>query len=80
MKGAIAAGSKFTAQAGAEILKAGGNAFDAAIAAAWTSHVAEPALTSAAGGGFMTGFTASGKAIALDFLSRHLVKNETLIH
>lgn len=52
-QGIISAGSKYTAQAGADILKAGGNAFDAALGAMLMSCVAEPALTSAAGGGFM---------------------------
>ncbi|WP_029519972.1 gamma-glutamyltransferase [Persephonella sp. IF05-L8] len=53
MKGVIAAGDKLTAEAGAEILKKGGNAFDAAIAALLAAPLAEPALTSLGGGGFL---------------------------
>ncbi len=53
MKGIVAAGHDLTARAGAEILRAGGNAFDAAVAAAFASFVTESALTSAAGGGFL---------------------------
>jgi gamma-glutamyltranspeptidase/glutathione hydrolase len=67
MKGVITAGNKHTAEAGAEVLKAGGNAFDAAIAAGWMSFVAECTLTSAGGGGFLTGFSEKGQRLSLDF-------------
>lgn len=53
MKGIIAAGDKLTAEAGAEILRAGGNAFDAAVASLLSAPLAEPALTSLGGGGFL---------------------------
>jgi len=52
-QGIIAAGHPATADAGAAILRAGGNAVDAAIAAVSTSFCAEPVLTAAGGGGFM---------------------------
>ncbi|MDX8395293.1 MAG: gamma-glutamyltransferase [Mariprofundaceae bacterium] len=52
-KACIAAGHPATAHAGAEILRAGGNAIDAAIAAVCTAFIAEPVLTAAGGGGFM---------------------------
>ncbi|MEZ4450624.1 MAG: gamma-glutamyltransferase [Nannocystaceae bacterium] len=51
-KGCIAAGHPVTAGAGAEILAAGGNAFDAALAALCAACVAEPVLASLGGGGF----------------------------
>jgi gamma-glutamyltranspeptidase/glutathione hydrolase len=51
--GAIAAGHRLTAEAGAEILAAGGNAVDACLAAAFASWVAESTLTGPGGGGFM---------------------------
>ncbi|NOZ51223.1 MAG: gamma-glutamyltransferase [Chloroflexi bacterium] len=51
-KGIIAAGHPATAQAGADILGAGGNATDAAVAAAFSSFVAESTLVSPGGGGF----------------------------
>src|SRR4029450_13345632 len=53
MRGAIAAGHRLTAEAGAEILADGGNAVDAWLAAAFTSWVAESPLTGPAAGGFL---------------------------
>src|SRR6476619_6989865 len=53
MRGAIAAGHKVTAQAGARVLAEGGNAVDACIAAAFASWVAESPLTGPGAGGFM---------------------------
>lgn len=52
-RGAIAAGHPQTVAAGLVALEAGGNAFDAAIAALAASFIAEPLLTSPAGGGFL---------------------------
>ena len=48
---AVAAGHRATAEAGAEILEAGGNAADAAVAACLASCVAETVMTGIAGGG-----------------------------
>src|SRR5213593_3673390 len=53
MRGAVAGGHLLTAQAGARVLEAGGNAVDAAVAAALVSWVAESPLTGPGGGGFM---------------------------
>ncbi len=53
MKGAIAAGHPLTAEAGARILAAGGNAVDACVAAGLASWVAESPLTGPGAGGFM---------------------------
>src|SRR5439155_5439391 len=53
MRGAIAAGHRLTAEAGAQILAEGGNAVDACIAAGFASWVAESTLTGPGGGGFM---------------------------
>lgn len=53
MTGAIAAGHPLTAQAGADVLAAGGNAVDACVAAAATAWVAESPLTGPGAGGFL---------------------------
>jgi gamma-glutamyltranspeptidase/glutathione hydrolase len=53
MKGVVAAGHPLTADAGAQVLRAGGNAVDAALAAMATSFVAESQLTGLGAGGFM---------------------------
>ena len=45
----------------------GGNAFDAAIAAAFTACVTESCLTSLAGGGFLLAHTAEGSNHLFDF-------------
>jgi gamma-glutamyltranspeptidase/glutathione hydrolase len=53
VKGVVAAGHQATAEAGKQILEAGGNAVDAAIAAAFAGCVADPLLTGLGAGGYM---------------------------
>jgi gamma-glutamyltranspeptidase / glutathione hydrolase len=53
MKGALAAGHPLTARTGADVLRAGGNAVDACIAAGAVSWVCESPLTGPGGGGFL---------------------------
>ena len=53
MKGVVAAGHPVTAEAGAEMLREGGNAVDAAVAAVLASFAAESPLTGFGAGGFM---------------------------
>ena len=53
MRGAVAAGNKHTAEAGAWALGRGGNAVDAVVAASLAAFVAEGPLTGPAGGGFV---------------------------
>ncbi len=69
-RGVIAAGHQKTAEAGIEMLRQGGNAFDAAVAAILASFVAEPGLTSAAGGGFLLAHTQANQNILFDFFSQ----------
>lgn len=70
MQGVIAAGHPLTAEAGAEILRRGGNAVDAAVAAAFASFVAEAALVNIGGGGIAQVFDpTTGQAVAYDFFS-----------
>src|SRR5688572_6765617 len=67
MKGVVAAGNRLTAEAGAEVLREGGNAFDAAICAVLASLAVESPLTGLGGGGFLLAHTASGEDVLLDF-------------
>ena len=53
MSGVIAAGSDITAQAGAEMLAQGGNAFDAMIATDLALAVTYPRAGNLGGGGFL---------------------------
>ena len=53
MRGVVAAGHPLTAEAGADVLRAGGNAVDAAVACVLMSFVAESPLTGPGAGGFM---------------------------
>ena len=53
MRGAVAAGNRHTADAGAWALAEGGNAVDAIVAAALAGFVAEGPLTGPSGGGFL---------------------------
>ncbi len=64
--GAVAAGHPLTAEAGARILREGGNAVDAAIAAVLTSFVTESPLTGFGAGGFML-VHAPPEDVLLDF-------------
>src|SRR5260221_10374263 len=53
MNGDVAAGHPITAEAGADVLREGGNAVDAAVAAALASFAVESPLTGFGAGGFM---------------------------
>ena len=52
-RGAVAAGHPLTAETGAQVLRDGGNAVDAAVAAVMTSCVTESPLTGLGAGGYM---------------------------
>lgn len=53
MRGAVAAGNRHTAEAGAWALREGGTCVDAALAAAFAAFVTEGPLTGPCGGGFL---------------------------
>jgi len=70
MKGAIAAGTASTADAGAAILRDGGNAVDAAVGACFAVTAGEPAIASLAGGGIMLYRNGnSGEMVLCDFFA-----------
>ena len=66
-RGLIAAGHMATAEAAASILREGGNAFDAAVAAFLSSFISEPCMNSAGGGAFMVTYAKNGTASVYDF-------------
>jgi len=63
----VAAGHPLTARAGARVLRAGGNAVDAALAAMLTSWVAEPLLTGPGAGGYLLHAAPPEEPVLLDF-------------
>ncbi len=65
--GIVAAGHRESARAGAVTLARGGNAVDAAAAAACAASVAESPLTGPGAGGFLTFRPAEGPARVIDF-------------
>jgi gamma-glutamyltranspeptidase / glutathione hydrolase len=66
-KGVVAAGHPLTAEAGAVVLREGGNAVDAAVAAMLASFATEPLLTGLGAGGYMLVAGAGRQPAVLDF-------------
>src|SRR5688500_16776985 len=66
-RGFVAAGHPLSAEAGARVLREGGNAVDAAIAAMLTSWAAEPLLSGPGAGGYMLVAGAGEAPVLLDF-------------
>jgi gamma-glutamyltranspeptidase/glutathione hydrolase len=66
-RGICAAGHPLTAETGADVLRQGGNAVDAAIAAMLVSWVAEPLLTGPGAGGYLLVAGAGVEPVLLDF-------------
>ncbi len=65
----IAAGDKATAEAAAEILWLGGNAFDAAVGAVFASMTSEPVLTGPGGAGHFMACRSGEKPVLFDFFA-----------
>lgn len=65
--GVVAAGHPLSAEAGARVLREGGNAVDAAVAAMLTSFVAEPLLTGMGAGGYLLAAGFDAEPVLLDF-------------
>ncbi len=68
-QGVVAAGHPLTAEAGARVLRQGGNAVDAALGAMLTSFVAEPLLTGLGAGGYMMVAGGGQEPALLDFFA-----------
>jgi gamma-glutamyltranspeptidase/glutathione hydrolase len=66
MKGVVAAGHQLTAEAGAAVLRGGGNAVDAAVGAVLASFAVESPLTGFGAGGYMM-IHRGGETVLIDF-------------
>ena len=65
--GAVSSTSRLASAAGIDIMKKGGNAFDAIVATGFTLAVTSPSNGNIGGGGFMVARTADGEIVTLDF-------------
>jgi len=68
--GVVTAGHPLTAAAGAHLLRAGGNAVDAALGALIASFATEPLLTGLGAGGYMLVAEPGSEPVLLDFFVR----------
>lgn len=66
-KGVVISAHPLASEAGAKMLKLGGNAFDAAIATQLALAVVYPQAGNIGGGGFLVAVTSDGKKLALDY-------------
>lgn len=70
-KGVVAAGHTITVKAAADVLREGGNAFDAIVAAIVTATVPEFVFSSIGGGGFLMALPAGSRsAVCYDFFAQ----------
>jgi gamma-glutamyltranspeptidase/glutathione hydrolase len=65
--GMVVSAEKNATEAGAAVLRAGGNAVDAAVAVAYALAVTHPTAGNLGGGGFMVVSLADGRAAAIDY-------------
>lgn len=66
-KGAVVVSHPSAATVGADILRDGGNAFDALIGVTFAMAVVHPTAGNIGGGGFTVGYTKDGEAFTIDF-------------
>ena len=77
--GIVVTGQHLASQVGAEIMKQGGNAVDAAVAVGYALAVVYPAAGNIGGGGFMNIRLADGRSVFLDFREKApLAATETM--
>jgi len=71
MRGVVVAPQPRAAEAGAEVLRAGGNAFDAAVTAGFMQAATDPFMSGIGGMGVAQAYSAStGESIIVDFYGR----------
>jgi len=63
---AVASSTQLAAEAGASVARGGGNAVDAAVAAAWVGAIAEPGICAPGCGGFVTVWGRDGDPVTID--------------
>jgi gamma-glutamyltranspeptidase/glutathione hydrolase len=66
-KGMVGSQSEIASRIGAEVIAAGGNAVDAAVATAFALAVTHPSAGNIGGGGFLVYRPASGEPVTYDF-------------
>ena len=69
-QGAVSSAHPLASEVGLEILKQGGNAFDASIATQLALAVVYPGAGNIGGGGFLVAHSKEGKSIAIDYRER----------
>jgi gamma-glutamyltranspeptidase/glutathione hydrolase len=65
--GLVVSSQRLASEAGAQMLREGGNAVDAAVATAYAEAVTNPCCGNLGGGGFLVARLADGRAVFLDF-------------
>ena len=65
--GLVVSAQRIAAEAGADILRRGGNAIDAAVAVGYAEAVVNPCCGNIGGGGFLTAHLADGREIVVNF-------------
>ena len=65
--GAVSSSNEYATQVGIDILKAGGNAIDAAVAVGFALAVTHPGAGNIGGGGFMVVHRSNGEVLTIDF-------------
>lgn len=66
-KAAVSSAHPIASKVGAEIMRMGGNAFDAAIATQWALAVVYPGAGNIGGGGFLLARKANGELVGIDY-------------
>ena len=75
---AVSAGHDATLKMAKEILRMGGNAFDASISAHLTMYLAEPCMASAGAGGFAMCYKPDSGVKMLDFFTQTPIKKQSI--